>query len=193
MKRRPTIWSFLLWLVCLTANAQWYIAEPSYNVPSIVFADGTTAQSAPCLTGYQLTWLSDMMGNVGTLNFTCISPDENRVYVGQPYPGTNRAVSVCYYSDGSTTTATNTIVGAGFEFWTTDGSSNLVYQVKAHLADFEWTTLTNASPFWGYDNIGEQYFWLAANVTNRWFQNSLQTEQPVDTNASETASVPPMP
>jgi hypothetical protein len=179
-------WFGAVWLLCLTirVSGQWYIAEPSYNGPSIVFADGTGAQLAPYLTGYQLTWLSDMMGSLGTLHFTCISPDENKVYIGQPYPGTNRAVSVCFYSDGSTTTGTNTMIGAGFEFWTTDGSSNLAYQVKAHLADLMWTPETAASPFFGYYSAPEQYFELASNVTNCWFQNSLQAEQSIDTNTT---------
>lgn len=198
MTLRPTILFLPAAIVlCLTmpVSADWLLTVPPTDQPAITFFDGTgQPQATGVLTNFTLNWQSDFMAGISrTFSVFCVSPDMGTVDVGQPYPGTNRVCITAQYSDGATVNYTNVLIGAGFEFWTTDGSSNLVYQVKAHLADSEWTPETAASPFFGYYSAPEQYFEFAANVTNCWYQNSLQTEQPVDTNVTETASTPPMP
>ena len=178
-----------------SVSANWLLTVPPTDGPAITFFDGTgQPQATGLLTNFTLNWQSDFMAGISrTFSVFCISPDMGTVDVGQPYPGTNRICITAQYSDGATVNYTNVLVGSGFEFWTTDGSSNLAYQVKAHMADLSWTPETAASPFLGYYSAPEQYFELASNVTNCWFQNSLQAEQPIDTNVNETASVPPTP
>ena len=185
-------------LFCNTAWGQWRLTVPPYDQPTVLFFDGTgTVQDAGYLTSFHLTWKTDSQGVVRDFVFTCVSPDEGVVNLTNlVYPGSNWVYVTATYSDRQVLKFTNIILGAGFKFWTTNGKTNFTYRVKAHLQDYQWTTLTNASPFFGLYTTPQQFFWLPANVSHSFYRDSLYGEPPPDTNTPITnlgLPTPPLP
>jgi hypothetical protein len=193
------IWLYLIAAWTITMLAWPCCGQPVLSLPSYTSSVHFADSSLPVLINGRLVamssvWQSDMMGLVCSNYMQCAEPEMNTVILGEGYPGTNWAIVTGYYSDGSVTVAAYSFTAKGFKVYTTDGATSLSYRVKAHLSDFEWTSLTNANPLWGYFSAPQQFFWLTTNTVAQFYQDSLPVEQSADTNQTETVqSKPPMP
>jgi hypothetical protein len=180
--------------LCASAWGQgWLLVQPPVHGPAITFMDGTGQQAPGVLTSFSMVRITDDQGTITGATVVCVSPDMGRVWIAPlHHVGNDLLVSTDNYSDGATVVYTNSLTGAGLELSTPDGSP-VVCQVKETLQDLTWLAETNPSPWCIPFSAPSQYINPAPNVAWKFFANSLATEQPVDTNTDETASVPPMP
>lgn len=193
-----TLRTILFLCLSLTAASaqQWRVVVPAYLNPVQLFDGSAQVVDGPYLTGYSCVWSAAASNGVVRISsMVCGQPTENMLALGQGLPGPNWLTIAASYSDGTILNLSNYLVFAGLELFASDGRTQLIYSVKAHLTDYTWTMMTNSNPTWLVMNAGEQYFDLRTNgITARFYQNSLPNETPTNAVKIQTVqSLPPMP